>query len=98
MENVELRCASRMHGEMVRPGVLEVRCHSRFCGKRAGVVILHWFDLETGKLIDTKEYKTVQLQNGEEDDGTNITAVRHEGLQDHSVRGRGRDGAQRGGS
>lgn len=44
---------------MVAPDVIEVRCHSRYCGKRAGVVILHRFNLETGKLIETKEYKNI---------------------------------------
>jgi hypothetical protein len=63
-EAYELRCASRIHGLVVRPGVIEVRCQSRFCGKRAGVVILHWFDLETGKLLETKEYQDVELKIG----------------------------------
>lgn len=61
---MELRCASRLHGVLVRPGVLEVHCHSRFCGKRSGVIVLHWFDLETGKLIDTKEYQDIDSKMG----------------------------------
>lgn len=64
-EVVDLRCASRLHGVLVRQGVLEVRCQSRFCGKRKGVVILHQFELDTGKLIDTKEYKDIELKREE---------------------------------
>lgn len=61
MEGHELRCASRIHGVVVSEDVIEVRCHSRFCGKRAGVVILHRFEISTGKLLGTKEYKTIEL-------------------------------------
>jgi hypothetical protein len=61
-EAYELRCANVLHGIVVRPGVLEVACHSRYCGKRPGMILRHWFDIETGKLIDTKEYKTIELK------------------------------------
>jgi hypothetical protein len=61
MNEYELRCASRIHGVVVAPDVIEVRCNSRFCGKRAGVVILHRFEFSTGKLLGTKEYKDVKL-------------------------------------
>lgn len=62
MEGYELRCASRVHGQIVSPDVIEVRCHSRYCGKRAGMVILHRFEISTGKLLDTKEYKSIELK------------------------------------
>jgi len=61
-EAYEFRCASRVHGVMVRPGVMEYRCHSRYCGKRSGVVVVHWFDVDTGKLLDTKEYRDIELK------------------------------------
>lgn len=56
---MELRCPAKKHGEVVIPGtgVLEISCSSRFCGKRAGVVVLHRFDLATGALVDTHSYK-----------------------------------------
>lgn len=75
-EAYELRCPSKLHGVIVRPGVLEVACQSRFCGKRPGVIVRHWFQIETGKLIETKEYKTIELAR-REDDGTNGSPVRH---------------------
>lgn len=63
----ELRCASRVHGLVfVDDDVVEVRCPSRFCGKRAGVVVLHRFQVSTGKLLSTKEYKTIEIQDREE--------------------------------
>ena len=73
----ELRCASRVHGVIVAPDVLEVRCHSRYCGKRAGVVILHRFEVSTGKLLSTREYKTIEMQQRRDDDGTNGSSVRY---------------------
>jgi hypothetical protein len=38
-------------------GIIEFKCGSRWCGASPGVVVLHWFDLETGKLVDTKLFK-----------------------------------------
>jgi hypothetical protein len=64
-EAYELRCPSRIHGVVVAPDVIEVRCHSRFCGKRAGVVILHRFEISTGKLLGTREYKTIDIDKKE---------------------------------
>lgn len=61
----ELRCANKFYGTVVAPDVIEVSCQSRFCGKRAGVLILHRFEISTGKLINTKEYKTIEMQNRE---------------------------------
>lgn len=58
---MELRCASKLYGIVVRPGVLEVKCNSRFCGARKGVVVLHWFEMDTGKLLNTKEFKSIDL-------------------------------------
>lgn len=61
---MELRCPSKKHGEVVIPGdaVIDIACDSRFCGKRAGVTVLHRFDLRTGKLQGTKKYQTPQLR------------------------------------
>ncbi|AWY04481.1 hypothetical protein SEA_GILDA_25 [Microbacterium phage Gilda] len=57
---MELRCAAKKHGELIIPGrgVLEVSCDSRFCGKRAGVTVRHQFDLESGEMLNTHQYKT----------------------------------------
>lgn len=51
----ELRCGSTMHAKL--DGFhLKVRCGRRSCGAKRGVVIIHTFDLNTGKLIDTTGY------------------------------------------
>lgn len=56
---MELRCPAKKHGEVIIPGsgILEVSCNSRFCGKVAGVVIRHRFDLATGSLVETHPYR-----------------------------------------
>ena len=57
---MELRCAAKKHGEVLTEGtgVLEISCDSRFCGKRAGVTVRHQFDLESGEMLSTHQYKT----------------------------------------
>lgn len=40
-----LRCKSKKHGELIGDHVVEVKCSSRFCGARRGVVVLHRFNL-----------------------------------------------------
>lgn len=58
---VDLRCENKLHGIMVEPHVLEVKCSSKFCGARPGVVRLHRFDVTTGELLGTKEYQSVEI-------------------------------------
>jgi hypothetical protein len=38
-------------------GIVELKCNSRFCGARSGVVVLHQFSTGDGVLVDTKKYK-----------------------------------------
>ena len=54
----ELRCDNRLHGIMVRPGVFEVVCRNPLCGGGKGTAVLHQFDVKTGRLIETKMYKS----------------------------------------
>lgn len=42
-----LRCDSKKHAELIGDHVIEVKCSSRFCGARRGVVVLHQFNLLT---------------------------------------------------
>jgi len=61
----DLRCSSRKHAVLVQPsgsprGVIEISCSSRWCGKVAGVVVLHAFDTQTGELIRTRLFKTME--------------------------------------
>lgn len=52
-----LRCeGNTIHGRMLDDHTLEVKCKRRRCGVKYGVVVLHTFDIRTGKLIDTKRY------------------------------------------
>jgi hypothetical protein len=51
----ELRCPNKLHGTMEN-GVIEVRCDSRWCGKRPGVIIIHRFSVN-GELIETLKFK-----------------------------------------
>lgn len=45
---MELRCANgTLLGELL-DGVLEIACRNRRCGKEAGVLVLHRFDVRTG--------------------------------------------------
>ena len=52
----ELRCPSKKHAELA-DGLIEVKCNSRFCGARDGVVVLHRFDALTGDLVVTNQFK-----------------------------------------
>jgi hypothetical protein len=54
---MDIRCDSKMHGIIVEPGLIEVKCDSKFCGHRAGVTVLHRFNSLTGELVETKRYK-----------------------------------------
>jgi len=54
---MELRCDNSILFGVVDGNVLEVKCRSSRCGAEPGVVVLHRFDLHTGKLIETRKYK-----------------------------------------
>lgn len=53
----ELRCPGTLHG--IRKGdLIESKCHHIRCTKgRVGVAVFHYFDPQTGELVDTKEYQ-----------------------------------------
>jgi hypothetical protein len=53
---MELRCDNKLHG-IINQDYVEVRCDSRWCGKRPGVVIIHRFSIQTGELIETLRFK-----------------------------------------
>jgi len=52
----ELRCGSHILHGILEDDLLEVVCKSRWCGKRDGVVVLHYFNKYTGDLVETKKY------------------------------------------
>ncbi len=71
---MDLRCPSKKHGELLQPsndeGVVEVRCVSRWCGGRSGVIVLHRFSTHTGELMQTNKYQQPPTQEGRVGDGT----------------------------
>ena len=58
----ELRCPSKKHGVIVDESLLEIKCDSRFCGAGQGKVVLHLFNVETGELVKTVQYKNPQKE------------------------------------
>lgn len=50
----ELRCPSRIQGIITSSGLLEIKCRSKACGARRGVVVLHYFNLLGGELTPVK--------------------------------------------
>lgn len=60
---IELRCEGTMHGILDDDSsTLEVKCKRRGCGARPGVVILHTFDVKTGKLIGTQQFSEPRVR------------------------------------
>lgn len=46
----ELRCNGKLQAKVLDQGdVIEIKCDSRVCGARRGVVVLHQFNLLTGE-------------------------------------------------
>ena len=56
---VDLRCSSKKHAILILDkNLIEIKCDSRFCGAQRGVVILHRFDLGTGEMTQTMQFKS----------------------------------------
>lgn len=62
---VEIRCTNGILFGTIEDCVLEVKCRSNRCGHEAGTVVIHRFDLGTGKLIDTRKFKSPRLTREE---------------------------------
>jgi hypothetical protein len=56
---MDLRCDNGiLHGVILpEEGLLEVKCRSRRCGHGDGAVVFHRFDLQTGNLKGTLQFK-----------------------------------------
>lgn len=52
----ELRCPNRILFGVLDDRIIEVKCKSNRCGARAGVVILHRFDADSGNFLETKVF------------------------------------------
>lgn len=68
MSQLELRCPGpTLHGIVNGEAkTIEVRCKRRRCGVRPGVVVLHTFALDSGRLLKTQRFKDAQreVKNG----------------------------------
>lgn len=54
---MKLRCPHRIHGILQEDGTWEVKCDSRGCGAGGGVVVFHYFNIDTGELVRDKKFK-----------------------------------------
>jgi hypothetical protein len=59
---IQLRCRSKLQGILKDypdgKRLLEVRCKDKWCADRgAGIVVLHYFNVETGELDHTKKFR-----------------------------------------
>lgn len=59
---IELRCRSKLQGIIKEypdgRKLLEVRCKDKWCAERGtGMVVFHYFDMETGELNHTQKYR-----------------------------------------
>lgn len=72
---MDLRCGAKKHGELA-DSLVEIKCSSRFCGAAAGVVVIHRFDVTTGELVDTRQFKDPARRKGSRDDSVHRAAVR----------------------
>lgn len=59
----ELRCQGKLHGIAIEPGIIEVKCNSKFCGAKPGIVVLHRFDSMTGILLETDAFRDPSRSN-----------------------------------
>lgn len=59
MDEVELRCDNGIKFGELFPDreVLEVKCRSARCGAGRGVIVIHSFDLGTGKMVGTDTFR-----------------------------------------
>jgi hypothetical protein len=73
---MDLRCDHKMHGR-VEDGTLEVMCRSALCGKRPGVVVMHYFNLKTGEMTTRKYKDPLPAKEGESHAMGHLAAVRH---------------------
>lgn len=65
---IQLRCRSRLQGIIKEyPNgrrLLEVRCKDKWCADRkAGVVVLHYFNVETGELDHTNKFRDPKVRD-----------------------------------
>ena len=72
-DKVQLRCKSQLHGIIKKyPGgkmLFEVRCKNKNCvdraASKAGIVVLHYLNVETGELEHTRRFRDPKPRDDE---------------------------------
>lgn len=76
----ELTCASGRLLGVIDDKFVEIACRSTKCGKRPGVVVIHRFDIASGKCVSTRRYteaqETLTLKGEASDTSEQGTALR----------------------
>jgi hypothetical protein len=79
LDTIQLRCEAGLHGiikERKGKRVFEIRCKNKWCTDRIpGIVVLHYFDTETGKLVDTNKFRDPNVEKT----SSNISQFRRKG-------------------
>lgn len=74
--NTPLRCDAKLHGILVGDGLIEVKCQSRFCGAKRGVVVLHRFSMSDGNIVTTLRFREPENPREEGEHARDSTSVR----------------------
>jgi len=53
---MDLRCHAKKHGT-INDGVIEIKCKSRWCGVRPGVIVIHRWSTTTGEPLKDLRFK-----------------------------------------
>ena len=65
MTATPLRCDGKLHGEYdPERGTVRVKCNSRWCGYKRGIVVYHEFNLVSGEVNDPQDTKTLRRSPG----------------------------------
>ena len=76
MAPIELRCPNGIKFAELTGEFIEVKCRSRRCGARPGVVVIHRFTHQ-GSFIETKQYRDPAFRNEVNNHATrNSTSLR----------------------
>lgn len=55
---IDLRCPGTMHARIdLEAKIIEFKCKRRGCGAAPGVVVLHTFALDSGRLLSTRQFR-----------------------------------------
>lgn len=63
---MEYRCPSRIQCVLTSDGLLETKCSAKHCGAGNGVLVFHYFDPASGRLVRTKKYKDFNRRDHKE--------------------------------